>query len=276
MFAGNMMWSNIATGLIIVLVIGFTLLPIWPDYAKKILWYLSVTFLIGTLSFCLIRMLLFVISWLFGYEFWIFPRLFDESLSFQDSFKPIYTFEKGSNGQGYYRIGLILLIVGFTYWAFTQPTEFDEILKVQKEFIDDLYSGKLLADVAFDPREHIANAHNKKVPKLEDLLKDLEKDELSITEKAPEDTMEEGDLGEQVDQETNNNNNNKQTFVSSKKLNEDSEEILFDGDEIGLSSQSQEELINELLQEKEMIRSQEEKEEEDDELLPSLDESLEE
>jgi hypothetical protein len=40
-YAGNKLWSHIATGSIIAIVIIFTLLPIWPDAAKKILWYLS-------------------------------------------------------------------------------------------------------------------------------------------------------------------------------------------------------------------------------------------
>lgn len=185
-----MMWSNIATGLVIAVVIGFTLLPIWPDYAKRILWYFSVTFLIGTLSFCLIRFVLFLMLWVFGYEFWIFPRLFDESLSFQDSFKPVYSFDKGTTGQGLYRMGLIVALVGFGYWAYSQPTEFDGFLKAQTEFIDDLYSGKLIADVAFNPREHMEK-HGKRVPSLEDLLKELEKDENSITEKATEQDAEE-------------------------------------------------------------------------------------
>jgi translocation protein SEC62 len=178
MYAGNMMWSNIATGLVIAVVIGFTLLPVWPDVAKKVLWYLSVTFLIATFSFCIIRLLAFVILWIFGYEFWIFPRLFDESLSFQDSFKPFYTFEGASNGQGYYRLATLGIFLACGYWAATQPTEFDAFLKAQGEFVDDLYSGKLLSDVAFDPREHMQK-QGRKGPSLEDLLKDLERDEIS-------------------------------------------------------------------------------------------------
>lgn len=176
MYAGNMMWSNILTGLVIAVVIGFTLLPIWPDYAKKILWYMSVTFLIFTLSFTLIRFVLFLVLWLFGFEFWIFPRLFDESLSFQDSFKPIYSFDNGTPGQGYYRIGVLLTLIGFVYWACTQPTEFDGFIQAQKDFIDDLYSGNLLADVAADPATHMERMQ-KRVPSLEDLLKELEADD---------------------------------------------------------------------------------------------------
>jgi translocation protein SEC62 len=175
MYAGNMVWSNIATGAVIIVVIGFTLLPIWPELAKKILWYCSVTFLIATLAFCLIRFLIFLLLWLVGYEFWIFPRLFDESLSFQDSFKPIYSFDKGSPGQGYYRIGVLILIGGFVYWACTQPTEFDEFLKAQKDFIDDIYSGNLLADVAQEARDNIDRT--RRIPNIEDLLREMAEEE---------------------------------------------------------------------------------------------------
>jgi translocation protein SEC62 len=175
MFAGNMMWSNIATGAVIAVVIGFTLLPIWPDFAKKILWYFSVTFLIFTLAFCLIRFVMFLFMWLLGYEFWVFPRLFDESLSFQDSFKPVYSFEKGPAGQGYYRVGVLALIGWFVYWACTQPTEFDEFLKAQRDFIDDIYSGNLIADMPHYHKENIDRT--RRVPNLEDLLREMAEQE---------------------------------------------------------------------------------------------------
>ncbi len=135
------MWSNVATVAVIIVVIVFTLLPVWPQFAKKILWYIAVTFLLVTFTFILIRFLLFLLMWILGYEFWIFPRLFDETLGFVDSFKPIYVFEKGSPGQGYYRVGLLLALVAFIVWAARQPTEFDGFLQAQKEFVDDLYSG---------------------------------------------------------------------------------------------------------------------------------------
>lgn len=193
MYAGNMVWSNIATGGVIAIVIGFTLLPIWPEAAKKVLWYFSVTFIIVTLSFCMLRAILFLLLWMGGYEFWIFPRLFDESLSFQDSFKPVYSFEQGASGQGYYRIGMLLGMIGFTYWACTQPTEFDGFIQAQKDFIDDLYSGNLLADVAQETRDNIDR--NKRVPNLEDLLREMEMDALE-DEKVKVDVRVEEKLGE--------------------------------------------------------------------------------
>jgi translocation protein SEC62 len=166
-----MTWSHLATGAVIAVVIGFTLLPIWPDAAKRVLWYFSVTFLIATLAFCVVRLVLFLLLWIFGYEFWIFPRLFDESLSFQDSFKPIYSFEKAATGQGYYRIALIVATAAFVYWATTQPTEFDGFLQAQKDFLDDLYSGNLLADVGQDHKDNIDRIRSR-VPKLDELMKE--------------------------------------------------------------------------------------------------------
>jgi hypothetical protein len=159
MFSGSMMWSNVATVAVILVVIMFTLLPVWPQFAKKILWYCAVTFLLFTFTFVFIRFLLFLLMWILGYEFWVFPRyhlpsfplrlipsprrLFDESLGFVDSFKPVYVFENGSPGQGYYRVALLIGVVSFIVWAARQPTEFDGFLQAQKEFVDDLYSGSL-------------------------------------------------------------------------------------------------------------------------------------
>jgi len=162
------------------------LLPIWPDAAKKVLWYISVTVLIAMLALCLIRFLLFLILWILGYECWIFPRLFDETLSFQDSFKPVYTFEKGSPGQGYYRIGLVIGLIAFVAWACTKPTEFDGFIQAQKSFLDDLYSGNLLADVAQDHKDNLDRT--KKGPTLEDLLREEEEErrELEAAKKIEE------------------------------------------------------------------------------------------
>jgi len=201
MYAGSMVWSNMATAAVIIVVIGFTLLPIWPEFAKKILWYFSVTFLIVTLLLVLIRFLIFLFMWLLGYELWVFPRLFDESLSFVDSFKPIYSFDKGSPGQGYYRIGLLVLIIGFVYWACTQPTEFDGFVKAQRDFLDDLYSGNLLADVAHESKVSIDRT--RKVPNLEELLKEMEEEE-RLEQEARERAIEEalaadGRTQEQID-----------------------------------------------------------------------------
>ena len=66
MYQGNMMWTHVMSGSLIAVVIGFTLLPIWPEIAKKVLWYISVTVLIAMLALCLIRFLAFLVMWILG------------------------------------------------------------------------------------------------------------------------------------------------------------------------------------------------------------------
>lgn len=53
------------------------------------MWYLSVTLLVIMVTFLTIRCLLFFFAWIAGYEFWILPRLFDETLAFAESFTPV-------------------------------------------------------------------------------------------------------------------------------------------------------------------------------------------
>lgn len=108
-----------------------------------------------------------------------------------DSFKPVYVFENGSPGQGYYRVALLIGVVSFVVWAARQPTEFDGFLQAQKEFVDDLYSGEprllfllltsssgnLLTDYSQSAKDTIDR--NKRVPDLEDLLRQIELDEIA-------------------------------------------------------------------------------------------------
>jgi translocation protein SEC62 len=170
MHEGSKTWANLGTMALIAIVVGFTLLPIWPLIAKKILWYISVTMLLVIIGFCSIRFALFMSVWIFGYEFWVFPNIFDESMSFYDSFTPFISFEKSADGQGYYRFSLVAGLVAFIAWVMTQPTEFDDFLQGQKSFLDDLYSGNLLADVASDHKQNLDKVRS--VPKFEDLLRE--------------------------------------------------------------------------------------------------------
>ena len=57
--------------------------------AQVWMWYLSVTLLVIMVTFLTIRCLLFFFAWIAGYEFWVLPRLFDETLAFAESFTPV-------------------------------------------------------------------------------------------------------------------------------------------------------------------------------------------
>ena len=193
MFEGSSFWSNIGTGAIIAIVIACTLLPVWPQFAKVALWYLAVTFLLLMIGFVIIRTTLFVICWIVGYDFWILPRIFDDSLMFLDTFKPIYSFEKVSPGQGYYRIALTVMLAGIVAWVASQPSEFDGFLAAQKTFVDDLYSGNLLADVPhFQKKGDYIDKLKSRMVNLDDLISQIEADE-ALSEVVPPADAEEQD-----------------------------------------------------------------------------------
>jgi len=134
--------------------------------------------------------MILVCSWVMGYEFWILPRLFDESITFVESFKPLYTFEQCEAGQGYYRLATLVFLISSTVWLANQPDEFDEFIIASRKFTEDLYSGNLLPDRSEQDRRDIDKV---KVPTLEELVNDNafgEEEEEDIVSKAMDEMLE--------------------------------------------------------------------------------------
>jgi len=171
LFEGDQTYSNLMTGIVIVGFLACVCFPIWPQFLKVWVWYLSVTFLISIFGLCIVRLVLFLIVWVGGYELWILPNLFDESLGVAESFVPIWSFAKAASGQGIYRAALVVLIGWTLHWAISQPTEFDGMIKAQKGFLDDLYSGNLLSDMSQQSKDDIDKPRMKS---LDDLLQELD------------------------------------------------------------------------------------------------------
>eukprot|EP00611_Tribonema_gayanum_P018470 TRINITY_DN3159_c0_g1_i1.p1 TRINITY_DN3159_c0_g1~~TRINITY_DN3159_c0_g1_i1.p1 ORF type:complete len:364 (+),score=117.20 TRINITY_DN3159_c0_g1_i1:78-1094(+) len=173
-YQGSQTLSHLMTTAIIVGFLTITCFPIWPQFLKIWAWYASVTLLVFMIVFLSARALIWLAMWTAGYEFWILPRLFDESLGFCESFTPVWSLEPGSKGQGYYRSTILVAFVAFVYWAYTQPTDFDSFIAAQKDFVSDLYEGNLLSDVSQDAKENIDKP---KVQSLEDILRELDEEE---------------------------------------------------------------------------------------------------
>uniref|UniRef100_A0A0G4GS06 Translocation protein SEC62 n=1 Tax=Chromera velia CCMP2878 TaxID=1169474 RepID=A0A0G4GS06_9ALVE len=68
--------------------------PAWPLSCKIAVWYLSVFLLSALLGLTVIRLVVFVLVWFCGVDFWIFPNMFDDNLGVIDSFKPLYSWVK--------------------------------------------------------------------------------------------------------------------------------------------------------------------------------------
>jgi len=186
-YEGNKAFRNFMTT---ALIVGFTLctaFPIWPTFLKVFVWYLSVSLLLFVFFLITFRAFVFLVIWILGYEFWVFPNLFDESLGFVDSFKPLYSAEKTKPGQLPFRLGIGIAFFGFCYWAVTQPSEFEGYKAAQMDFIKDLYKGTLLSDMAHKDKEDIDKP---KVQSLDDLLKTLDsEDEEEIVQLSEEEQV---------------------------------------------------------------------------------------
>lgn len=172
-YEGNKRFSNFMTTALIVGFLFCTCFPIWPTFLKIFVWYMAVSFLIFIFILVSLRGLLFLMIWIIGFEFWFLPNLFDEDLGFFDSFKPLYSLERTKSGQLLYRLGIGVAFFSFSYWAVTQPSEFDVLIQGQQDFIKDLYEGTLLSDMSQKDKEDIDKP---KMPSLEDLLRDLHTD----------------------------------------------------------------------------------------------------
>ena len=188
-YEGDKSFSHLMTSILIGGFLFCVCFPIWPNFLKVFAWYMSVSLLIFIFFLVTFRGLLFLFIWILGYDCWFLPNLFDESLGFVDSFKPIISFEKTKEGQLMYRVGIAVAFFSFCWWAVTQPSEFDGFIAAQGDFIKDLYEGKLLADVSQTDKENIDKP---KMESLEDLLKTLDssddedEDELSEEERLEE------------------------------------------------------------------------------------------
>jgi translocation protein SEC62 len=159
------------------LIVGFlccVCFPIWPQFLRVWVWYLSVTLLLVIFFLITVRAMGFLFVWIVGYEFWMLPNLFDESLGFVESFKPVYSFEPTKPGQLPYRMGVGIAFFSFCYWAVTQPSEFDGFVAAQGDFLKDLYAGTLLSDMSQADKENIDKP---KIQSLDDLLKELDAEE---------------------------------------------------------------------------------------------------
>ncbi|CAJ1943020.1 unnamed protein product [Cylindrotheca closterium] len=193
-YEGDMTQSHMMTA---ALVIGFlccVCFPIWPSFLRVFVWYLSVSFLLFIFLLITIRALLFLFVWMVGWEFWFLPNLFDESLGFTDSFKPVISCEPTLPGQLPYRLGVGIAFFSFCYWAVTQPSEFDGFVAAQGDFLKDLYAGTLLSDMSQEDKENIDKP---KMQSLDDLLKGL--DEEIDKEDLPGDLEDEDNLDSLLD-----------------------------------------------------------------------------
>lgn len=176
LFQASSFKKNFLLGLIICGFLSLVMFPVWPKPMKTGIWYISVSLMILFFALIVIRGILFTLIWIFGYEFWLFPNLFDDDASFFESFQPLFSSEKSSTSFEAWisRFVVFLALVGSGLYLYSQPTEFDEILVIQRQFVSDLYEGKLLSN----EEEYVEQElRERERPDLDTLRKELDDEE---------------------------------------------------------------------------------------------------
>lgn len=157
-YEGGSGLQHFLLALIIVGVLLACMFPVWPLWAKIGIWYLSVLFLALYFGVLILRMVIYTMFWIVGFDFWIFPNLNDEYCGFLDSFQPLYSWEKRKDDilMLFVRFGT-LAIVSVAIGQISQTISIQDVGEfVTSSYIDVLDWGveKLMA-LPSSERQHI-------------------------------------------------------------------------------------------------------------------------
>ncbi|UKK02095.2 translocation protein [Theileria orientalis] len=148
-YEGSQKWNYLKLSGILFGVLALCMFKAWPLYLKLSMWYISVVLLTFLIVAIVLRLLLFLIMWFGGYDFWLFPNLFDEDLGVVDSFKPLYslTYRKDNLMMIACRILCAVLIAVSTYQLGKTHDINDIYMFTKQSFLDVLDWGhqKLIA-----------------------------------------------------------------------------------------------------------------------------------
>ena len=116
----------------IFLVLFFCTVPIWPLSMKFSIWWfclivlsLLVYFLFYLqLLFFVVRLVIILITYIFGYELWLLPNLFDADLTFFQSLSPLVGWCRVENDWKIilFRFLLLILVVLVCFEFYINPT----------------------------------------------------------------------------------------------------------------------------------------------------------
>lgn len=177
-YEGGSGLQHFLLGLIIAGVLLACMFPVWPMWAKVGVWYLSVIFLTLYFGVLILRMLIFTMFWIVGFDFWIFPNLNDEYCGFLDSFQPLYSWEKRKDD------ALMLLVrfgsLGIAAVAIQQIAETTSFEDVQ-DLVTSSYADVLAWGV--DKLTALPGSEKQALPSVEELQKekDMEENETNVT-----------------------------------------------------------------------------------------------
>lgn len=128
-------WYVLILASLVVLVI---LYPMWPYPVKLGIFYIVFALLVFLISVNIVRLFAWLLFWIGGMSFWIFPRLYDDNAGFFGSWVPIYSFSlnKGDGvGMWVFRI-MTAILVALSIAHYVQVFSFEELESIYKDTFD--------------------------------------------------------------------------------------------------------------------------------------------
>eukprot|EP00357_Protocruzia_adherens_P034229 CAMPEP_0115009068 /NCGR_PEP_ID=MMETSP0216-20121206/22357_1 /TAXON_ID=223996 /ORGANISM="Protocruzia adherens, Strain Boccale" /LENGTH=314 /DNA_ID=CAMNT_0002376735 /DNA_START=176 /DNA_END=1120 /DNA_ORIENTATION=- len=125
---------------IVFAVIAACLFPVWPLQLKIGLWYLSVFLLLIMTAIIIVRLVLYIAIWIFGFDFWLFPDLFHEEKGPIESFKPLFSGEyRGDSWTMMFgRLMLLGILVAAGYQVGQEPETITDFTDASYDTINDI------------------------------------------------------------------------------------------------------------------------------------------
>ncbi|KAL8271651.1 hypothetical protein Esti_004456 [Eimeria stiedai] len=150
-YEGNNVWQHFMLFCVIAAVLCVCMFPAWPLQLKIGLWYISVVFLTILLFLIVLRLILFLLLWFVGYQFWLLPNLFNEDAGFIDSFIPLTEFQKtpGSWTMVGARAFCALLSAATVYKLGETHSPSDVATFARQSFIDVLDWGRMRLEAPY-------------------------------------------------------------------------------------------------------------------------------
>ena len=127
--------------LIILGILLYALMPVWPYKMKVAVWWISYVLLLILLGIYAIRLAVYIFCYTFGYDVWIFPDLDAPKLGIFESFKRVITAEKRKDKWYFIIIRIALAIISgyVAFLVYKNPKLIDETYQFMVDTIRDLY-----------------------------------------------------------------------------------------------------------------------------------------
>lgn len=125
-----------------IVAIAFMLFHLWPLWLKIGIWYFSFYTLVVLMGFILLRLIVWLVLFHFGVDFWILPNFFVDSAEIMDSFRPLLSFERRQDDlkMVLLRICSAVALVFFVIQLAKEPENLDSLTSFTNESMNDFFN----------------------------------------------------------------------------------------------------------------------------------------